>query len=46
MIPAGLQLLADLRRSLHGPSTQLPQRNSGNNTDTTVASPDSVGAIA
>ena len=28
MTPAGLRLLADLRRSLHDPPTQLPQRNS------------------
>ena len=28
MTPAGLRLLADLRRALHDPPTQLPQRNS------------------
>jgi putative transposase len=28
MTPAGLRLLQDLRRDLHDPPTQLPQRNS------------------
>ena len=45
MTPAGLRLLADLRRSLHDPPTQLPQRNSEVHTETGVAPTDSV-AIA
>ena len=45
MTPAGLRLLADLRRSLHDPPTQLPQRNSEVHTETGVASTDSA-AIA
>ncbi|MGB8501808.1 MAG: hypothetical protein WCE29_05745 [Mycobacterium sp.] len=45
MTPAGLRLLADLRRALHDPPTQLPQRNSDVHTETGVASTDSV-AIA
>jgi hypothetical protein len=45
MMPAGLRLLADLRRSLHDPSTQLPQRNSTNHAETGVVSTDSA-AIA
>ena len=46
MTPAGLRLLADLRRSLHDPPTQLPQRNSEVHIETELASADSVGAIA
>jgi hypothetical protein len=46
MTPAGLRLLQDLRRSLHDPPTQLPQRNSEAHIETTVAPTDSVGAIA
>ena len=45
MTPAGLRLLADLRRSLHDPPTQLPQRNPEVHTETGVAPTDSV-AIA
>ena len=45
MTPAGLRLLADLRRSLHDPPTQLPQRNSEVHAETGVAPTDSV-AIA
>ena len=45
MTPAGLRLLADLRRSLHHPPTQLPQRNPDVHTETGVAPTDSV-AIA
>ena len=45
MTPAGLRLLADLRRSLHDPPARLPQRNSEVHTETGVASTDSV-AIA
>lgn len=45
MTPAGLRLLADLRRTLHGPPTQLPQRNSANHAETGMAPTDSV-AIA
>jgi putative transposase len=45
MTPAGLRLLADLRRSLHDPPTQLPQRNSEVYAETGVASTDSA-AIA
>jgi putative transposase len=41
MSPAGLRLLHDLRRSLHDPPTSLPQRNSANHSETTVASTDS-----
>jgi len=43
MTPAGLRLLQDLRRSLHGPPTQLSQRNSTKHTN--LAPTDSV-AIA
>ena len=43
--PAGLRLLADLRRSLHDPPAQLPQRNSEVHNETGVAPTDSV-AIA
>jgi putative transposase len=45
MTPAGLRLLADLRRSLHDPPTQLPQRNSATQTETGIAPTDSA-AIA
>ena len=45
MTPAGLRLLADLRRSLHDTPTQLPQRNSEVHAETSVASTDSA-AIA
>ena len=45
MTPAGLRLLADLRRSLHDPPTQLPQQNSAIHTETSLAPTDSV-AIA
>ncbi len=45
MTPAGLRLLADLRRTLHDPPTPLPQRNSEKDTETGIAPTDSV-AIA
>jgi putative transposase len=45
MTPAGLRLLADLRRSLHDPPTSLRQRNSEVHTETGVAPTDSA-AIA
>ena len=45
MTPAGLRLLADLRRSLHDPPTQLPERNSAKYAETGVAPTDSA-AIA
>ena len=45
MTPAGLRLLADLRRSLHDPPTPLPQRDSSAHTETGVVSTDSA-AIA
>ena len=45
MTPAGLRLLADLRRSLHDPPARLPQRNPEVHTETGVAPTDSV-AIA
>ena len=41
MTPAGLRLLQDLRRNLHDPPTQLPQRNSMKRPETGVASTDS-----
>ena len=41
----GLRLLQDLRRTMHDPPTQLPQRNSVNHAETGVAPLDSV-AIA
>ena len=37
MTPAGLRLLQDLRRSLHDPPTQLPQRNSDVHSETDLA---------
>ncbi|WP_307857359.1 transposase [Mycobacterium sp. SM1] len=46
MTPAGLQLLQDLRRSLHDPPNQLPQRNSEVRAETGAAPADAVGAIA
>ncbi|BCQ06716.1 IS256 family transposase [Mycobacterium heckeshornense] len=36
MTPAGLRLLADLRRTLHDPPTELPQRNPETHTETSV----------
>ena len=45
MTPAGLRLLADLRRSLHDPPTPLAQRNSRKYAKTGVAPTDST-AIA
>jgi putative transposase len=45
MTPAGLRMLADLRRSLHDPPTQLPQRNSTKKAETGASPNDSV-AIA
>jgi hypothetical protein len=45
MTPVGLRLLADLRRSLHDPPTQLPQRNSEVHAKTPVTPTDSA-AIA
>jgi transposase-like protein len=45
MTPAGLRLLQDLRRSLHDPPTQLPQRNSEVHAETSMATTDSA-AIA
>lgn len=45
MTPAGLRLLADLRRALHDPPTPLPQRNSTNRAGIGVAPTDST-AIA
>jgi transposase-like protein len=45
MTPAGLRLLADLRRNLHDPPTPLPQRNSAQHAETGVTPTDSV-AIA
>ena len=41
MTPAGLRLLQDLRRSLHDPLTQLPQRNSAKHTESGVSPTDS-----
>ncbi|MBS4729818.1 transposase [Mycobacterium sp. SM1] len=46
MTPAGLRLLQDLRRSLHDPPNQLPQRNSEVRAETGAAPADAVGAIA
>ncbi|WP_300584648.1 transposase [Mycobacterium sp.] len=46
MTPAGLRLLQDLRRALHDPPTQLPQRNSENRTTTSVAPTELVSATA
>jgi len=46
MTPAGLRLLADRRRSLHDPPTELPQRNSENHTKTGLAPIEPVSATA
>uniref|UniRef100_UPI00389A3EDD transposase n=1 Tax=Mycobacterium sp. HUMS_1102779 TaxID=3383487 RepID=UPI00389A3EDD len=46
MTPAGLRLLQDLRRMLHDPLTQLPQKNSGNHTETGAAPTELVSATA
>ncbi|WP_156174252.1 transposase, partial [Mycobacterium nebraskense] len=46
MTPAGLRLLADLRRALHDPPTQLPRRNSENHTETAMAPIESASATA
>jgi putative transposase len=35
--PAGVRLLADLRRNLHDPPTPLPQRDSAHHTETEIA---------
>ncbi len=40
MTPIVLRLLADLRRTLHGPPTALPQPNSANYPETSLASND------
>ena len=45
MTPAGGRLLADLRRALHDPPTQLPQQNSTNHVESGVSPTDSA-AIA
>jgi putative transposase len=44
--PAGLRLLADLRRSLHDPPTELPQRNSEANSETGMVPSEPVSATA
>jgi transposase-like protein len=46
MTPAGLRLLADLRRSLHDPPTELPQRNPQNHTETGLVPTEPVSATA
>jgi putative transposase len=46
MTPAGLRLLADLRRTLHDPPTELPQRNSENHTETGMEPTEPVSATA
>jgi len=46
MIPAGLRLLADPRRSLHDPPTELPHRNSESSTETGLTPTKPVSAIA
>ena len=46
MTPAGLRLLADLRRSLHDPPTELPQRNSEANSETGTVPSEPVSATA
>ncbi|MGO9152298.1 MAG: IS256 family transposase [Mycobacterium sp.] len=46
MTPAGLRLLADLRRALHDPPAELPQRNSENHTETSLAPTKPVSATA
>ena len=45
MTPAGLRLLADLRRNLHDPPTPLPQSNSKSTAETGIVPTDST-AIA
>jgi hypothetical protein len=44
-IDAELRLLANLRRSLHHPPTQLPQGNSATQTETGVAPTDSAAIV-
>jgi putative transposase len=46
MTPAGLRLLADLRRTLHDPPTELPQRNPETHTETSVTPTQPVRTIA
>jgi putative transposase len=46
MTPAGLRLLADLRRTLHDPPAELPQRNSENHTETSLSPTKPVSATA
>lgn len=46
MTPAGLRLLADLRRSLHDPPTELPQRNSETNPETGMVPSEPASATA
>ncbi|WP_282100973.1 transposase [Mycobacterium sp. SM1] len=46
MTPAGLRLLADLRRSLHDLPTELPQRNSKANSKTATVASEPVSATA
>ncbi|BBX99201.1 hypothetical protein AWC15_01840 [Mycobacterium lacus] len=46
MTPAGLRLLQDLRRTLHDPRSQLPQKNSENHTETGAAPTELVGVTA
>jgi Transposase, Mutator family len=46
MTPAGLRLLANLRRTLHDPPPELPHRDPETNTATSLAPTDSVTAIA
>jgi putative transposase len=41
MTPAGLRLLHDLRRSLHDPTTQLPQWDSAKHTESGVSTTES-----
>nr|WP_224112617.1 IS256 family transposase [Mycobacterium avium] len=46
MTPAGLRLLADLRRTLHDPPTELPPRNPETHTETSVVPTQPVSTIA
>jgi len=46
MTPAGLRLLQDLRRSLHDPPTELPQRNPETHTETSLTPTQPVRTIA
>ena len=46
MTPAGLRLLADLRRALHDPPTELPQRNSETNPETGMVPSEPASATA